>query len=165
MKIGENISLDKEVDRIANEVVQNDDAVIWLLNSRAKLAMTKALTLNDGFAKEDMKSAATNFCPLPNIVNRIEAIRGEGGPKKLFGDVTRLSILGSVKYKSCKLEGDDQKDTNEKFEQILESLHKEIEENRPTMSKKGEFVCRTVIVAIDLQTAPHNPLVFSPKNL
>ena len=147
MKIGENISLDKEVDRIANEVVQNDDAAIWLLNSRAKLAMTKALTLNDGFAKEDMKSAATNFCALPNIVNRIEAIRGEGGPKKLFGDVTRLSILGSVKYKSCEIEG-DQKDTNEKFAQILESLRHEIEKNRPTMSKKGELVRWIRIIAI-----------------
>ena len=49
--MGEDISLDREVDRIANEIVQNDDAAIWLLNSRAKLAMTKALILNDGFAK------------------------------------------------------------------------------------------------------------------
>mmetsp|Transcript_6833 Transcript_6833/g.13630 ORF Transcript_6833/g.13630 Transcript_6833/m.13630 type:complete len:394 (+) Transcript_6833:526-1707(+) len=135
VKMGEDISLDKEVDRIACEVERNSDAAIWLLNVRAKLAMTKALTLNDGFAKEDMKSAATNFCALPNIVNRIEAIRGEGGPKKLFGEVTRLSILGSVKYKSCELE-DDQKDTNENFSQILETLREEIEENKPTMSKK-----------------------------
>ena len=74
-----------------------------------------------------------------------------------------MSILGSVKYKSFKLKGDDQKDTNEKFEQILESLREEIEVNRPTMSKKGEFVRWTVIVAIDLQTARHNPLVFSPR--
>ena len=158
VKVGENISFYKEVDRIASEVERNSDAAMWLLNARAKLAMTKALALNDGFAKEDMKFAATNFCALPNIVNRIEAIRREGGPKKLFGEVTRLSILGSVKYKSCELEGDDQKDMNEKFEQILGSLHKEIEENRPTMSKKGEFVCRTVIVVIDLQTAFHDPI-------
>ena len=154
--------MDKEVDRIASEVERNSDAAMCLLKVRAKLAMKKALALNDGFAKEDMKSAATNFCALPNIVNRIEAIREEGGPKKLFGDLTRLSILGSVTYKSCELEG-DQKDTNEKFEQILERLREEIEVNRPTMSKKGEFVRWTVIVAIDLQTARHNPLVFSPR--
>ena len=147
MKVGEDISLDMEVDRIANEVVQNDDAAIWLLNSRAKLAITKALTLNDGFAKEDIKSAATNFCALPNIVNRIEAIRRGGLLKKLLGDVTRLSILGSVKYKSCELE-DDQKDTNENFSQILETLREEIEENKPTMSKKGELFRWTRIIAI-----------------
>ena len=121
VKVGEDISLDKEIDRRASEVERNSDAAMWLLNARAKLAMTKALALNDGFAKEDMKSAATNFCALPNIVNRIEAIRREGGPKKLFGEVTRLSILGSVNYKSCELE-DDQKDTNEKFTQVLEIL-------------------------------------------
>ena len=68
--------MDKEVDRIASEVERNSDAAMWLLNARAKLAVTKALTLNDGFAKEDMKFAATNFCALPNIVNMIESIRG-----------------------------------------------------------------------------------------
>ena len=153
--MGEDVLLDKEVDRIASEVVQNDDAAIWLLNARAKLAMTKALTLNDGFTKADIKCAATNFCALPNIVNRIEAIRREGVFTSLLGDVTRLSILGSVKYKSCELEGD--KDTNERFARILECLREEINKNKPTMSKNGELICRTMILAIDLLTFPRKP--------
>ena len=42
--------------------------------------------------------------------------------------------------------------------QILESLREEIKRNRPTMSKKGELIRWTVIVAFDLQTAHRNPI-------
>ena len=131
-------SLKKDVNAIAAEVVKNDDLAIWLLNRRAQILMRKSLSLNDGHMEEAMKAAATNFCALPNIANWIGTIRkGGANSELLLRDVTRLSILGHVKYTCSEWGVGDKK---KQLSGILENLGAEMIKNKPsTSSRMGEL--------------------------